>query len=334
MTIVKDIVPKDLVFGELATFKGMGIIPLCIDQCPEIPALETLEEALSHGTIEITETSETGEVPHLLAKNRGERHVLLLDGEHITGGKQSRVLNSTVIVLSKTTVRIPVSCVESGRWSYSQKNFKSSETILRSKSRAVMQEGITSNVRHSGTFQSDQSAVWRTVDDTLRECGVRSETSAFDTAREHVSPGIEQYVAAFHPTERQIGGIYFGASGIPLGVEFLADTRLYAASHDKILRSFAFDVVSAPNVNGAPVDGATAFWRRLVECEFSSHRSVGTGDDIRVDQNGFIAAGLIWSGVMIHFSGFPNHSANHANEGQGRRSSSKQRRRNLRSTIA
>lgn len=89
-----------------------------------------------------------------------------------------------------------------------------------------MQEGITSNAGYNGTFESDQSAVWGAVDDTLKEWGVCSETSAYDSAREHVSPGIEQYVAAFHQAERQIGGIYFGASGIPFGVELPADTQL------------------------------------------------------------------------------------------------------------
>jgi len=121
-------------------------------------------------------------------------------------------------IFSETTVGIPVSYVESGRWSYSKKNFKSSETILTQQVPCCNAGRHYQQLRYSGTFQSDSGAVWRAVDDTLRECGVRSETSAYDAAPEHVSPGIEQYVAAFHLAERQIGGIYFGASGIPLGV--------------------------------------------------------------------------------------------------------------------
>jgi hypothetical protein len=56
-------------------------------------------------------------VPELLATNPLESNVLLYDGEELLGAKQNRILNVTVLVAATSETRIPVSCVEEGRWS-------------------------------------------------------------------------------------------------------------------------------------------------------------------------------------------------------------------------
>jgi hypothetical protein len=51
-------------------------------------------------------------------RNVGDRPALLIDGEHLEGAKQNRVLNVTVLVAARRDTVVPVSCVEQGRWSY------------------------------------------------------------------------------------------------------------------------------------------------------------------------------------------------------------------------
>ena len=57
-----------------------------------------------------------GSVPELVALNPLETSVLLYDGEELLGAKQNRILNVTVLVAAASETRIPVSCVEEGRW--------------------------------------------------------------------------------------------------------------------------------------------------------------------------------------------------------------------------
>ena len=57
-----------------------------------------------------------GSVPDLLVENRGDVRVLFLEGEELIGAKQNRILNTSVLVAAHTKVKIPVSCVERGRW--------------------------------------------------------------------------------------------------------------------------------------------------------------------------------------------------------------------------
>ena len=86
------------------------------------------DEALAQGSVQVTEISEGGSVPELLVQNSGEYPVLFIEGEELIGARQNRVLNTSVLIGAGTTIRIPVSCVEQGRWSYRSRKFGSGGT--------------------------------------------------------------------------------------------------------------------------------------------------------------------------------------------------------------
>ena len=60
-------------------------------------------------------------VPELVADNAADQAVLILDGEHLEGAMQDRVLNTSVLVGARRKTMLPVSCVESGRWHYEER---------------------------------------------------------------------------------------------------------------------------------------------------------------------------------------------------------------------
>ena len=64
----------------------------------------------------VTEVSDGGRVPELQVVNDSPRYVLIVDGEELVGAKQNRIVNLTILVPPKTSLTIPVSCVEAGRW--------------------------------------------------------------------------------------------------------------------------------------------------------------------------------------------------------------------------
>src|SRR4051812_44653408 len=77
----------------------------------------SLDEALAGG-LDISEVNEAGDVGELAVRNPLDRGVLLYDGEELVGAKQNRILNVSVLLGAGSTARIPVSCVESGRWAW------------------------------------------------------------------------------------------------------------------------------------------------------------------------------------------------------------------------
>ncbi len=154
-------------------------MPVLSHEPPRVPVLETLDQALNKGTVRVKETSEAGEVPFLSIQNMIDVPILILDGEEVTGGKQDRIVNASIIIPSNTVIKVPVSCVESGRWHYQQRDFQSGNSIFRAKSRAVQKESVTASLRQHGTYYSDQRAVWREVGEILNDLGVSSNTCNF-----------------------------------------------------------------------------------------------------------------------------------------------------------
>ncbi len=68
---------------------------------------------------------ETGIVPKLHVVNLLAQPVLILDGQILSGGRQTRVCNTSVLVGAGQKVDIDVSCVEQGRWSYRRRHAES-----------------------------------------------------------------------------------------------------------------------------------------------------------------------------------------------------------------
>ena len=132
------------------------------------PPYLTAAEALDAGTLSIGEMG-GGSVPQLTLKNAGQLPVLLLDGEHLEGAMQNRVLNATVLAAPEHETVIPVSCVERGRWGY-----QGSSAELRSGSpapemayaelRALKAETVAASARRGAGRRVDQGAVWADVE--------------------------------------------------------------------------------------------------------------------------------------------------------------------------
>ena len=130
--------------GEPLSHGALTVIPLLAPRQAE-PDWLTLAEA--GAAVTITEVSAGGEVPTLSLLNDAGRPVLLLDGEELIDAKQNRILNATVLVAAHAALRIPVSCVEQGRWSYRGKRFDGSDASLFASARAKKAVRVSTSLR-------------------------------------------------------------------------------------------------------------------------------------------------------------------------------------------
>ncbi|MCB1843890.1 MAG: hypothetical protein KDI09_13080, partial [Halioglobus sp.] len=150
---------KNITLGSPQLFENLHIIPLLAPAAGKADYL-TLDEAQARGLATVTEVSESGSVPTLLLDNAADTALFLLDGEELVGAKQNRILNLSLLVPARTSLHIPVSCVEQGRWSRRTRDFSSSDRTLFSKGRARKAARVSENLRTSGARDSDQSEVW------------------------------------------------------------------------------------------------------------------------------------------------------------------------------
>ena len=107
--------------------------------------------------------SEAGSVPDLLVENKGDVRALLLEGEELVGAKRNRILNTSVLIAAHSKIKIPVSCVEQGRWRYRSRLFGSSGSHSSSKLRYFLKMSVSKSVTAHRGHRSDQGAVWQEV---------------------------------------------------------------------------------------------------------------------------------------------------------------------------
>ncbi|MEW6439291.1 MAG: DUF6569 family protein, partial [Pseudomonadota bacterium] len=148
-----------VVCGEPQGKGNLTVFPL-ISRVEFRESLLLLDEAMEMGVLEMGEVSESGMVNTIIVKNNGDTPVLILDGEEVAGAKQNRMVNATVLVPQKSSVRVPVSCVERGRWSYESPCFIKSEVFGYATLRRQKVEQVACNLEGEMGFVADQGAIW------------------------------------------------------------------------------------------------------------------------------------------------------------------------------
>jgi hypothetical protein len=126
--------------------------------------------------------SETGVVARLHARNQSDEPVLLPGDLIVDGGRQARVIESSVVLAPDSTVDIPVRCVEKGRWHAKHGQPADAFEVHGSPSsitRMTFARSKTESLRVHGSYALDQSTVWTHVGDELERTHVRSSTHSY-----------------------------------------------------------------------------------------------------------------------------------------------------------
>ncbi|GIU94944.1 MAG: hypothetical protein KatS3mg012_1401 [Gaiellaceae bacterium] len=182
--------------------RGIVVTPLFPRRDP-VAAYLTLDEAPGRG-LRATEVDEAATVPELVVRNPLDERVLLYDGEELVGAKQNRTLNVSVLVEQKTTLRIPVSCVEQGRWRRDTRDFEAAPHISNSRLRHRKAEALAARPLARGVAQGE---VWDEVRQLSMRMSVDSPTgAAADVHRAHAHD-VRALEDAFPAEPGQCGAI-------------------------------------------------------------------------------------------------------------------------------
>lgn len=288
--------------GDALRHEALSVFPL-FSEPGGGPDYRLSDEALSDGTVVVQEVSEGGSVPELVVENTGDVRVLFLEGEELVGAKQNRILNTSVLIAAHSKIKVPVSCVEHSRWSYTSRHFRASGSHSPSKLRRTLKESVTRSVRENRGHTSDQRAVWREVATLHETHRVASHTQAMSDAFEAYKDRIAAYKERLTYVE--------GATGMAVAV---GDRIVSADVFDKpatcrkvwerLLSGFVFDALEAkPSdraVSTADVEEFLAVARGL---PWEPAETVGEGEEYRAESGrGDCASALVLAGAMVHGS--------------------------------
>lgn len=166
-----------LFWKELTTERGPFGSVLWLEVTP------TAAELRNASTSREVKFNETGVVARMRVRNESVRPTLFPGNLIVDGGRQARVLESSVILAPDSEVEIPVRCVEKGRW-HAKDGMPPSDHFevsgaTSSRTRTTFARSKSESLHAKGRYELDQRTVWNHVDEELERSSVRSSTHSY-----------------------------------------------------------------------------------------------------------------------------------------------------------
>jgi hypothetical protein len=262
--------------------------------------------AMQNDLIQVKEVSQSGSVNDLFVFNLSDKYVFFMDGDILTGAKQNRVLNTSVLLAPNSKVTLPVSCVEQGRWDNFSFDFKSSEFIAPQRLRANKAQAVKENREMRKVSQASQSQVWSDVADYSDMLHCESPTSSLNDIYEKKKNDLDTFLASFTHNEDANGLAVFSDNKL-LCTDLFNRSEIYKEYFQKILRSSAMEMVLLKEKKNTLTE-AEAIYKTLslfdtiAAAESSSHPGTGVGEEKRFETKEITGFSLEFNSHIIHLT--------------------------------
>lgn len=292
-----DLLPRDLALGEPDVAGPLVVFPVLAAQ----GALEYRSfaeaTALGFGLHELDPPS----VGDLRASNPLDAPVLLFEGEEVRGAQQDRTVDVTVLVEAGGEVRIPVSCVEQGRWDGTRHGeaFAPSPDLAFPALRAAKSRHARLAAAAGREARADQGEVWRTVGE---RGGGASETGAMSGAFAAHEDEVAQLERAVSRRDGQVGALAC-IGGRPAVLDLLSRSDVFAALFRPLVRGYCLDAVQQAD-GGAGDPDTAGFLRAAGELAVARRPSPGMGEAVHGAGAGAGASGLVVGDELVQLSVF------------------------------
>jgi hypothetical protein len=225
------------------------------------PVPLTLEEALAKGTVRVHETSNVNE---LEIENLAAEEVFVQTGDIVKGGKQDRVITSS-LMLPPRSGRVPLAsfCVEQGRWTArgaeSAQQFSSSPSAVPSLKAKIAMRPVAPSPTSDPRLDSvagRQGEVWRSVAETQARlsanvgapvAAAQSQTSLqLSLENEKLAAARAAYVKALAnagSNEDDIVGFVFAVNGKVNSADVYPSNGLFRKMWQKLLAASATEAI-------------------------------------------------------------------------------------------
>lgn len=264
----------------------------------------------------ITELESGASVNDLLVHNAGSQPVLLYEGEEILGAQQNRVLDVSVLAAAAAKTRIPVSCVERGRWDgrRHRERFRASPQAADPRMRRMKSRRARANVAAGLDARADQGEVWREVDERAFEFDAHSPTAAMSHIYDEHRDLLGSLREAISLKPGQCGSVAVIDGRIAI-LDFVGRADVYAVLHPAIIEGYALDALAAQwgattidQPSAEPLDTATVRGFTLLASDSppsSRTAGPGIGETARFAANGVEGSALLAEGELVQLTAFP-----------------------------
>lgn len=244
-----------------------------------------------------------GSVPDLTVTNPGKSPLLLVEGEQFLGGKQNRTINVTVLVAAEATLKIPVSCLEAGRWGR-RRGFRSAGTHTPRRVRRTLRDAVASQAGTPHARSGDQSEVWASIEGELSQFGTRSRTAAIADAdevfrRDQGRGAAVEELVRLGPLPGQCGFVVTHGPRI-VGAEIFGAPELLRPHWPALVRSY---LLEEPTATGWPSPGRVLrALRGISRAKSTGSAGLGLGRERHYTSEKGAGQALTLEGSAVHIS--------------------------------
>ena len=290
--MIKMILNKDIELLKPQVHENLAIIPLKTER--SYIDMLTLKKGLELGLVKVNEC-ETSQVNTLIVENNAVTPLILIDGEEIVGGDQNRIVNSTILIKGKSTMDIPVSCSEQGRWAY-KSEFKQSNYIANFKTRRAKEYASRSNHHF-------QDVIWSSINDLEMENSFASPTSAMEESYENLKTDHNKIINEFEVVDGQ-NGVLVIVDGEITGFELFLNPEIYREFHEKILKSYLIDSKIKDQTFTINIDVAKEVIAKALESPYEKRPNIGLEEIFEFENDEGLGTLYSYQNQIIHLSYF------------------------------
>jgi hypothetical protein len=300
--MVRELIGAGLNAGDARTAGPLTLVPL-FGGAPGGNYL-VAEEGFASGKLTITELH-GGQVQELEAINAASLPVLLLDGEHLQGAKQDRVLVASALLAAGSRTVLPVACVEHGRWHYEHDmDFVAGEDFAYSRLRR--RTAAVRNIQLAGglTRSADQSAVWDDVAHKMGEVGVApSSTGDMGHAFRGSRARLEEIVRPLKGLEPGQTGAIACIGGVPVAMDCFDRPGTLERLWNRLLGGYAMEALSAVETPLEP-RAIGSFLSEGAAAQATVASGLGLGRDVALTGSTVVGNALVWDESVVHVALF------------------------------
>ncbi len=265
----------------------------------------TLTKAMKQNLIEIRELNQSGSVNEVYVINKSRHFVFMTDGDVLSGAKQNRVLNTSVLLLPESKTVLPVSCVEQGRWSYASEKFSSTDYVIPINMRAAKSNKVMCSMRSSKSFRADQGEVWDKVAQYSSQMNVTSESNNFSDVFDQRQSAYAKFLNVFQCHQNANGLAFFIKKELK-NIDVFNRTEVYEEYFPKLIKGASLDVYGL-NYKEKMTDAEVSFKTldmldKLETLNPETHQGVSAGNEKRFGSDEASGFELNYNGHLIHLS--------------------------------
>jgi hypothetical protein len=300
--------PTPLRVGEPAVAGALAVFPV-FGGAPQLTYL-AFSQACEHG-LALKELESGASVNNLLVDNPTGHSVLLYEGEEVLGAQQNRTFDVSVLVPPHTRLRVPVSCVEAGRWDGARHDeaFAPSPQAAYPELRRAKARAVRSRLAAGLDARAAQGEVWEAVAAKSARLGVQSPTAAMHDVYEQRRDRLHDVRAEVELREGQVGSLA-SIGGRFAVLDVVSRPDVYAVLHAPLVQGYALDAEEALDGQVPGREDASAWLESLWAAGLSERDGIGLGREVRFEQQGRVGSGVVAGDELIQLSVFADDASN------------------------